>query len=252
MSLNDRIRESRIKKGYTQEYLGKLIGVAKTTVAGYEKNREPSAAIIGEIADALSIDVGFLFQDEVKIYYDNHADPAEMENIIKKYRTLDEHGKRIVDLILTEEAARVKKENQAPPTEVPALGEIITLMHFTSKVSAGRGVDLANIHVTDSFRVVSNAYTRKSDFCLTVDGNSMEPRFYDGDIILVQEAEDLDFGEIGVFIINDRGFVKQKGEHHLISLNPSFSSIYLGPYDDFRCVGRVIGTLDPDWLIGME
>lgn len=37
MSLNERIKEARIAKGITQEQLGSLIGVAKTTVAGYEK-----------------------------------------------------------------------------------------------------------------------------------------------------------------------------------------------------------------------
>ena len=34
MSLNQRIKEARLKMGYTQEQLGSMIGVAKTTVAG--------------------------------------------------------------------------------------------------------------------------------------------------------------------------------------------------------------------------
>lgn len=66
MSLNDRIREARKRKGCTQEQLGQIIGVAKTTIAGYEKNREPTAASVGAIADALDVDVNFLFQDEIK------------------------------------------------------------------------------------------------------------------------------------------------------------------------------------------
>ena len=69
MSLNERIKEARKRKGITQEQLGILIGVAKTTVAGYENNREPSAAKVGEIADVLGVDVNFLFQDEVKAFH---------------------------------------------------------------------------------------------------------------------------------------------------------------------------------------
>ena len=37
MSLNDRIKEARLSKNLTQEQLAALIGVAKTTVTGYEK-----------------------------------------------------------------------------------------------------------------------------------------------------------------------------------------------------------------------
>ena len=71
MSFHDRIRELRKERHITQEGLGEMIGVAKTTIAGYEKNREPTAAQLGAIADALGTDVGYLLQDEVSHYKHN-------------------------------------------------------------------------------------------------------------------------------------------------------------------------------------
>lgn len=97
MSLHDRIKEARKNKGLTQEQLGNLIGVAKTTVAGYEKNREPVAAKIGEIADTLGVDVNFLLQDEMK----NSPTPTKAETeelneqelkLIYNYRALNDEG----------------------------------------------------------------------------------------------------------------------------------------------------------------
>lgn len=108
MSLHERIKEARIKKGLTQEQLGQIIGVAKTTITGYEKNREPSAAKVGEIADALEVDVNFLFQDEIRERHNNNATYDEFENIIKKYRALDQHGKEMVDFTLKKEYERSK------------------------------------------------------------------------------------------------------------------------------------------------
>lgn len=108
MSLHERIKEARQKCGLTQEQLGKLIGVAKTTITGYEKNREPTAAKVGEIADALGVDVNFLFQDEVKALHKNHATSEEMEKLVKPYRNLDDHGKDMVDTVLTKEHDRCK------------------------------------------------------------------------------------------------------------------------------------------------
>lgn len=119
MSLHERIKEARIKKGLTQEQLGQIIGVAKTTITGYEKNREPSAAKVGEIADALEVDVNFLFQDEIRERHNNNATYDEFENIVKKYRALDQHGKEMVDFTLDKEyersvALQKEKDNVIP------------------------------------------------------------------------------------------------------------------------------------------
>ena len=119
MSINDRIKEARKNKGITQEQLGELIGVAKTTITGYEKNREPSAAKVGEIADALDVDVNFLFQDEVKKLHENGATPLEMEHLVKKYRDLDDHGKKMVDFTLKEEYERSIAEKKNSNNVVP-------------------------------------------------------------------------------------------------------------------------------------
>lgn len=116
MSLHDRIKEARRKKGLTQTDLGNLIGVAKTTVAGYEKNREPTAAQIGQIADALDVDVTFLLQDEIQLRRENTASPAEMD-FIKKYRDLDDYGRETVNYIVDRELIRVaqlKEKSSAP------------------------------------------------------------------------------------------------------------------------------------------
>lgn len=115
MSINDRIREARKMRGLTQEQLGDLINVAKTTIAGYEKNREPSAAKIGELADVLHIDVSFLLQDEVKTFHDNRATVDEMERLIKKYRALDQYGKNTVDAVLNCENERCIQSGVAIP-----------------------------------------------------------------------------------------------------------------------------------------
>ncbi len=106
MSLHERIKEARQNCGLTQEQLGKLIGVAKTTITGYEKNREPTAAKVGEIADALGVDVNYLFQDEVKAMHDNQATPEEMETLVKPYRSLDPYGKKTIDIVMNREITR--------------------------------------------------------------------------------------------------------------------------------------------------
>ena len=122
MSLNQRIKEARIKMGYTQEQLGNIIGVAKTTISGYEKNREPDAATIGLIIDALKVDANFLFQDEMKEFSARDFTIPEIK-IIKKYRALDERGKDMVETVLEKEYQHSNKASAPKRTyRIAAMG----------------------------------------------------------------------------------------------------------------------------------
>lgn len=243
MALSDRIKEARKAKGFTQEELGELIGVAKTTVAGYEKNREPTAAKVGEIADALGVDVNFLFQDETSRISASHLTAAELEHL-KKYRSLDSHGKKMVNLVLEEEAARMDAEKIVQIAE-----NIIELDNYLTPVSAGTGEFAMYESPKEKIRVIENSYTRKSDYVVKVKGNSMEPRYYDGDMLLVKESGEVGFGDIGIFFVDGDLLVKQQGHHELISLNPEYPPIVYGVLDEqHMCEGKVIGVLDPAWI----
>lgn len=112
MAIKDRIKEIRQKRNLTQEQLAKRIGIAKSTLAGYETGiREPSIEIIGKIMYELDIDANYLWQDEGN--FQMQVSYAEIEHI-KKYRDLDPHGKKMVDFTLNEEWERsteIAKEN---------------------------------------------------------------------------------------------------------------------------------------------
>ena len=133
MSLNDRIKEARLNAKLTQEQLAQIVGVAKSTITGYEKgNRIPTATMIGEIATATKVDANFLYQDEVSSSNGNYATPDEFENIIRKYRALDAHGKNMINMILQAEYERCNSDNdtaydvdQAAEDEVKAFEDFI-------------------------------------------------------------------------------------------------------------------------------
>ena len=66
MAFNQRLKEARINARLTQEQLAERIGVAKSTLSGYENgNREPSVAIIAKAMQILQVDANYLYQDEM-------------------------------------------------------------------------------------------------------------------------------------------------------------------------------------------
>ena len=61
MFIGERLKESRMKKGITQEELGKLIGVTKVSICGYELGtRTPTIDNFILLADVLDVDPNYL------------------------------------------------------------------------------------------------------------------------------------------------------------------------------------------------
>lgn len=108
MAFYDRLKESRIKSGLTQEQLSEKLGIAKSTLSGYESgNREPTVATIAKIMDILKIDANYLYQDETNSLTELVVSLDE-KALLRKYRDLDDHGRKMVDFALEEEYKRSK------------------------------------------------------------------------------------------------------------------------------------------------
>lgn len=117
MAFYDRLKESRIKAGLTQEQLAEKLGIAKSTLSGYESgNREPTVATIAKALDILNIDANYLYQDETKSLTELVVSLDE-QSLLKKYRDLDDHGRDMVDIVLEKEYDRCHP-NQSKMTSI--------------------------------------------------------------------------------------------------------------------------------------
>ena len=237
MAFNEVLKEIRTKKGFTQQQVADALEITKGTYSGYETGRrEPDVFKIKALAQLFDVSGDALletgFNNEIKF-------TSEEKTHIKKYRTLDEHGKKAVDCILNVEFERVG----ATRTPVIPIGNVITLSEFEQPVSAGKGVYLGDGSQTITREVPSNDLTRQADFILRVSGNSMEPKYSDGDRILIKRQPDVNIGEEGIFILNNEGFVKVREKDRLISLNAEYEDIVFHDNDNVECRGKVLGKL---------
>ena len=106
----NRIRELREVNGWTQAQLGKRIGVAKTTITGYEReDRQPTPATICALCDLFGVTADYLLG--------RSASPLpvispEDASVLAAYHALPLELRRAVDAILEpyREAASEKKD----------------------------------------------------------------------------------------------------------------------------------------------
>lgn len=166
----------------------------------------------------------------------NLANAARADNLMEKYSVLDEHGKEAVESITIIEYKRYL--NQQPDDEE----NLIDLRFYAyTAVSAGAGLYDDNNEYPTVKRVPDNAITRDADFCCYVNGHSMEPMYYDGDLICVKSQPSVEIGEIGIFVLNSEMYIKKLGANELISLNSDYPNIKNSP--DIKCQGKVLGKI---------
>ena len=121
MGLSNRLKERREQLGLTQSEVASLLGITPGAVGNYENGvSTPKADILFKVFDALKCDANYLFQDEMnECSQEDAATPLEMEHLVKKYRDLDEHGKKMVDFTLKEEYERSVAEKKKSDNIVP-------------------------------------------------------------------------------------------------------------------------------------
>lgn len=111
MIIGDRIRKSRMAKGYGQRELGKLIKVSKVSICGYETgSRKPTIDTFTELVNALGVSPEYLLGLDVNVVHDNTEysikmarEDIEIINELRKnpelYNRIIENPKRMIELI---------------------------------------------------------------------------------------------------------------------------------------------------------
>ena len=113
MPFGNRLKEARLKRGFTQEELAKAIGVSKGSIGNYESEiSSPKEEILIKLIKVLDIEPNFLYQDLIHMHSVSSEDsnPAFLESSIKRdvelssdenhlvttYRSLTPYGKQLM------------------------------------------------------------------------------------------------------------------------------------------------------------
>lgn len=201
----------------SNEKLGELVGVNRTTVSRWRSGeRSPKLEKLPEIASVFNVDPRvFVGEDKISsietIY--NQLDPPRKARVYNfAEHQLREQNNKVVPLF---------GQTAANPTELTygdsAYGETVEV----------------NV-------------PKKADCALVVKGDSMEPEYYDGDIVFYKSQPIIENGEIAIVEINGDGVTLKKvyfnyDEDKVIlrSLNDKYADRELLP-EQVRILGKVV------------
>jgi len=118
VSIGSRIKERREEINITQEELARLLGVSKGAIGNYESGFSyPKIENMTKLFEVLKTDANYLFQDNINDMEEEKFTFNERQHI-KKYRTLDEYGKELIDTALDIEYNRCTAESKPETIKV--------------------------------------------------------------------------------------------------------------------------------------
>ncbi len=265
MTISQRIFSILTEKKLKQKDLAEYVGISTSAISDWKKkNTNPSAENLSAIADFLNVSLRFLLTGEERI--ENIKLSDDIKELISYYNTLDERSKgkiigkaealaelaaeRAAEKRAAEQPQKTTKiavpaadEQPEPEDDEPEQDEEFYIDLCSLPASAGSGVQLDE-GFTEPMLIKPTAIAERANYAVRVSGNSMEPEYYSGDIVLVETCPEVAIGEIGIFTVNDQGYIKQRGEDKLISLNPKSPDVDIHEGDVVYCRGRVLGKAE--------
>lgn len=261
----DRIKKLKSEKKLTNERLAALSGIPMGTLskilAGMSES--PKLSTLVSICNALDCSVEYIVTGEPE-NTNNYTLSAKEIAFVETYRLLDTWGRDLVDTVLLKESERLRsvaEEQTVQPIAQKGAAKILRPIstgnrYLGERVSGGkRPIKLYELAVSagvgnylddskaEMISVPVSEKTADADYALRISGNSMEPKYHNGDILLVENTESVEIGELGIFLLDGSGFFKVYDGDRLLSLNQEYGPILLKDFSDVQCKGRVVGRL---------
>lgn len=212
MNTGSRIKEARLAAGLTQKELADKLGVKHSAVHKYENGTVVNLKreTVNALAQALGVKAAWLLclegeegplLREIDPIYDALNDSGRKE--------LCRYGRYLTGF------AEYQAEDTAP--------QITMIRHYLVPAAAGyaspiEGEDYEEIPLPEGAPA-------DADFCIDIQGDSMEPYIRDGQRVYVKRGAPIKEFEPGIFFVDGDVFCKQfcpgyAGETYLLSANP--------------------------------
>lgn len=258
----ERIKKLKSAKKITNEQLSLMTGIPLGTLSKFLAGISDSVKLSNIIAvcNALDCSLDYIISGQPENTNNYTLTQSEIK-LIEDFRRLDQYGKELITLVIGKEGERISRsEYSGVATDgvlvrgrvqtskkrysesSGALGAKREIPMFDLPVSAGIGEYLDG-DGAERITIPRDKKTEGADFALRISGNSMEPKYHSGDVLLVQNCDSVEVGEPCVYILDGSGYFKIFGGDCLISLNPEYGRILLKDFTDISCAGRVLGRL---------
>lgn len=243
MRYTEVMKQLREQSGLSIAKAAEALGMPKSTYSSYEYGRsEPDIETLSKISKYYGVSVDYLIGKSGTS--DNPMLTAKQKEKIalEKWLNLDDVKRQAV-LDVMESIIKAYELADEQPKEKTNIQITMSIKKSRYRTSAGIGYDLNDSDAWERVNVLDCPEARRADFIIEIDGDSMEPTYCNGENIFVKATPDVRIGEIGIFTVNGKGYIKELGDGELISHSEKYDPIPLKDTEN-RCIGKVLGVAE--------
>lgn len=242
MNVGERIKQRRKDLKMSADELATSVGVSRSTIFRYEKGdiEKVGPDVLKKIADKLNVSPADLMGwDDTPVQELKIPTSPLVKKITEKAVKLTAPRKQKV-LDFTESQLREQSN------KVISLEENLFEFKVYEKLSAGTGFSYFN---DGNYDTVFYDKDLDHDFASWVFGDSMEPKYMNGEVVLIKETGfDYD-GAVYAVEWDGQTYIKkvyrEKDGLRLVSINNKYKDKFAPYEEDPRIIGKIVGNFMP-------
>lgn len=221
-----------------QKDLTDYLGIPKNQFTNWKAGRTKSYnKYLCEIADFFDVSTDYLLNGEdTPLSQPNNNKTQEAFDM---YNKLDDNDKAEI----RGEMRQMLRANKYKSVVSPLC---VNITYFDIPASAGTGSQL-DYEYMRTIQIAGDEIPNHADYVLRIMGNSMEPKFHDGDFVFIQKSNSIEYGDIGIFYYDGCSYIKKYDPKGLVSLNPKYKVIPAN--EEIQCLGKVIRKVFGDVIL---
>ena len=233
-SFKNRLKQIMSERNISQSELSRRTGIGRNSISDYLKGKyEAKQDKVFELAKELNVNEAWLMGFDIskdRIINDN--DITTVYNQLtppRQHNVLDFANKQL------EEQNNEVSENDR---------NIITIKRMHAAAAGVVGEELFDDLIEEDVEFYEDEVPKGADFCILVNGDSMEPMIKEGTYAFIKRETNIKDGTIALVVLDGTSFIKRVDIHpeylKLISLNPKYEDITVSSFNDLKVVGKIV------------
>ena len=200
--------------------LARQTGISAQTLYSIIKrdNMKVNFDVLLKLCEVLDVPVETFYETKGFVSPEKQIRDAREWDLVRDYRQLDDHGRKLVELVVEAERTRVEQSQGIEIEPEEPKKKVIPL--YLTPAAAG----LASPAFGEDYDDYEVNADTNADFAFRIAGDSMEPYIPDGSVQLAKRGAIIRDGDVGLFFVDGDMKCKQYcqdyyGNVHLFSLN---------------------------------
>ncbi|MDG4944607.1 MULTISPECIES: S24 family peptidase [Staphylococcus] len=122
--------------------------------------------------------------------------------------------------------------------------QMVTLSRIHASAAGVVGEELFDDIYEEEVEFEADKVPKGADYCVLVNGDSMEPMIRDGSCAFIKKTDTVADGTIALVIVDGAGYIKRVDIYdnviRLVSLNPKYEDIIVQSHHDMKVCGKVV------------